>query len=183
MKTFIKHLHAIAILASLSVFCISPRYIMASGTGTSVYTAASAVTEIEIPEVPYVGMPARSLNYTKLGHYTVEYKLTERTSIFLWYESDIIDHEHLQCKAEVLSYSSASSKISINSVQEVKLYNKWKKYSSTSDKSNSGKKETTYSNEPSVEGFSNEEDFYDYYYYDFFDYEDAAAYYRKHGGR
>lgn len=36
--------------------------------------------------------------------------------------------------------------------------------------------------EPEVEGFSNSEDFYDYYYDDFADYWDAENYYYEHGG-
>ena len=182
MKTFVQRLYVIAAFAAISMLCLSSNCIMASETGTSVYKAATTNTEIKIPEVPYVGMPGYQLNSTKLGHYTVEKKITERTYIYLWYESDIIDDEHLQCKAEVSYYNFSWTKLTTVKVREVKLYNEWKKYSSY-NKSNSSEKETTYSHEPSVEGFSNEEDFYDYYYYDFFDYEDAAAYYRKHGGR
>lgn len=40
-----------------------------------------------------------------------------------------------------------------------------------------------YDNSPSVDGFSNPEDFYDWYYDDFFDYEEAEDYYYSHGGR
>lgn len=36
---------------------------------------------------------------------------------------------------------------------------------------------------PSVEGFSNPEDFYDWYMDDFYDYYDAEDYYYDHGGR
>lgn len=36
---------------------------------------------------------------------------------------------------------------------------------------------------PNVEGFSNPEDFYDWYWDDFFDYEDAEDYYYSHGGK
>ncbi len=180
MKTFVKRLYVIATFTAISTLCLSSNCVMAAETGTSVYKAATTKTEIEIPEVPYVGMSKWLLNSTKLGHYTVEKKVTDRTYIYLWYESDIIDSEHLQCKATVSYYKFSWT--TIVDVKEVELYNKWKKYASY-NKSNSDKKKTTYSHEPSVEGFSNEEDFYDYYYYDFFDYEDAAAYYRKHGGR
>lgn len=38
-------------------------------------------------------------------------------------------------------------------------------------------------NEPSVDGFSHPEDFYDWYWDDFFDYEDAEDYYYSHGGK
>ena len=40
-----------------------------------------------------------------------------------------------------------------------------------------------YDNSPSVDGFSNPEDFYDWYYDDFFDYYEAEDYYYSHGGR
>lgn len=39
------------------------------------------------------------------------------------------------------------------------------------------------STDPSVEGFSHPEDFYEYYWDDFFDYEDAEDYYYEHGGK
>ena len=39
-----------------------------------------------------------------------------------------------------------------------------------------------YDNSPSVDGFSNPEDFYDWYYDDFFDYYEAEDYYYSHGG-
>jgi hypothetical protein len=41
----------------------------------------------------------------------------------------------------------------------------------------------TSSSEPSVEGFSHPEDFYEYYWEDFFEYADAEDYYYEHGGR
>lgn len=51
--------------------------------------------------------------------------------------------------------------------------------SSGSKKNNSGKKKNK---GPSVDGFSDPEDFYDWYYDDFYDYEDAEDYYYEHGG-
>ena len=39
------------------------------------------------------------------------------------------------------------------------------------------------STDPSVEGFSHPEDFYEYYWDDFFDYEDAEDYYYEHSGK
>lgn len=39
------------------------------------------------------------------------------------------------------------------------------------------------SHEPSVDGFSDPEDFYDWYWDDFFDYYDAEDYYYEHGGK
>ena len=51
---------------------------------------------------------------------------------------------------------------------------------------NTGKSSTrstqTSKYEPSVEGFFDPEDFYDWYWDDFFDYEDAEGYYYEHGG-
>lgn len=44
-------------------------------------------------------------------------------------------------------------------------------------------KKITYHSEPSVDEFSNPEDFYDFYYDDFADYYDAEDYYNEHGGR
>ena len=44
-------------------------------------------------------------------------------------------------------------------------------------------KSSSYSHEPSVDGFSNPEDFYDWYWDDFFDYYDAESYYYDHRGK
>ena len=178
MKRHIKQLYAAMIFASVITFSFLPGYAMAADAGTEVCRVALTTTE-----VPYVGMSAERMNNTQLGSYTKKVKITEKTSVFLWFESGIIDVDHLQCKATVSYYDYSKLKETTGKITEVKLYNKWKKYSSSANKnSSSSKKTTTYSNEPSVEGFSNEEDFYDYYYYDFFDYEDAADYYREHGG-
>lgn len=44
-------------------------------------------------------------------------------------------------------------------------------------------KDHSFSTDPSVDGFSNPEDFYDWYWDDFFDYYDAENYYYEHGGK
>lgn len=58
------------------------------------------------------------------------------------------------------------------------------KLSSSSSGSSTGKTGTkSLDTGPSVDGFSNPEDFYDWYWDDFFDYEDAEDYYYSHGGK
>ncbi len=178
MKRHIKQLYAAMIFASVITFSFLPGCAMAADAETEVCKVASVK-----PDVPCVGMSTERMNKTQLGSYTTKVKMSKTISVFFWFESGIIDVDHLQCKATVSYYDYLEKKETTGKITEVKLFNKWKMYSSSASKdSSSSKKTTTYSNEPSVEGFSNEEDFYDYYYYDFFDYEDAADYYREHGG-
>ncbi len=121
--------------------------------------------------VPFVGMPDEYINDTSLGEGTYDG------------EERYLNKNGKLKKAWRYKFYNNGKCVFIalcdgGYVVEVRDY-RVSESSSYVPKNNSGSR---YDNSPSVEGFSNPEDFYDWYYDDFFDYEEAEDYYYSHGG-
>lgn len=125
---------------------------------------------------PFVGMPESRINDTVLGipssdvrHNTAMVHGNRYTAnLYDWYSSGKVIYTARCVQGEVTEVWDKSDKKSNTSSSY---------HSSTSSSSH------TVSSDPSVEGYSDPEDFYDDYWDDFFDYEDAEDYYYSHGGK
>ncbi len=122
--------------------------------------------------VPFVGMLESSINDTSLGRPSDEVRHNYQVKNGDQYVANLYDF-----------YQNGICVFTARCVQGIvtEVWDKRNNRQSSHVPSNSGSK--TYDNDPSVEGFSNPEDFYDWYWDDFFDYEEAENYYESHGGK
>ena len=120
--------------------------------------------------VPFVGMSESRINDTSLGKPSDDVRHNYQTKDGNQYMANIYDFYKNGNKI-------FTARCVLGQVTEVWDY----RDDPIKPRSSSGSK--SYSSEPSVEGFSDPEDFYDWYWDDFFDYEDAEDYYYSHGGK
>lgn len=120
--------------------------------------------------VPYVGMPESRISDTSLGkpssnvRHNVEIKNGDRYTANLY---DFYSGKNLIFTARCIN--GIVTQVWDERGDPIKPYVPDKNHSATT--------------EPSVDGFNNPEDFYDWYWDDFFDYYDAEDYYYEHGGK
>ena len=120
--------------------------------------------------VPYVGMSESRIGDTSLGkpssnvRHNVEIKNGERYTANLY---DFYSGKNLIFTARCIN--GVVTQVWDERDDPIKPYVPDENHSTTT--------------EPSVDGFSNPEDFYDWYWDDFFDYYDAEKYYYEHGGK
>lgn len=119
--------------------------------------------------VPYVGMSESRIADTTLG----------KPSDKVRHNSEMINGQRYT--ANLYDFYQNGKRIFTARCIQGRVTEVWDERNSTTSTytPRSGKTST----DPSVEGFSHPEDFYEYYWDDFFDYEDAEDYYYEHGGK
>ena len=119
--------------------------------------------------VPYVGMPESRIADTTLG----------KPSDKIRHNSEMINGQRYT--ANLYDFYRNGKRIFTARCIQGRVTEVWDERNNPTSTytPRSGKTST----DPSVEGFSHPEDFYEYYWDDFFDYEDAEDYYYEHGGK
>ena len=121
--------------------------------------------------VPYVGMPESRMNDTSLGRPSDKVRHNYQVKNGEQYLANLYDfYQNGKCVFTARCVQGTVTEVWDNRDNPQTPY----------IPGNGGGK--TYDTGPSVDGFSNPEDFYDWYWDDFFDYEDAEDYYYSHGG-
>lgn len=121
--------------------------------------------------VPYVGMPESRINDTSLGRPSDKVRHNYQVKNGEQYLANLYDfYQNGKCVFTARCVQGTVTEVWDNRDNPQTPY----------VPGNGGGK--TYDTGPSVDGFSNPEDFYDWYWDDFFDYEDAEDYYYSHGG-
>lgn len=121
--------------------------------------------------VPYVGMPESRMNDTSLGRPSDKVRHNYQVKNGEQYLANLYDfYQNGKCVFTARCVQGTVTEVWDNRDNPQTPY----------VPGNGGGK--TYDTGPSVDGFSNPEDFYDWYWDDFFDYEDAEDYYYSHGG-
>lgn len=122
--------------------------------------------------VPYVGMPESRISDTSLGRPSDKVRHNYQVKNGEQYLANLYDfYQNGKCVFTARCVQGTVTEVWDNRDNPQTPY----------VPSNSGGK--TYDTGPSVDGFSNPEDFYDWYWDDFFDFEDAEDYYYSHGGK
>lgn len=122
--------------------------------------------------VPYVGMPESRMNDTSLGRPSDKVRHNYQVKNGEQYLANLYDfYQNGKCVFTARCVQGTVTEVWDNRDNPQAPY----------VPGNGGGK--TYDTGPSVDGFSNPEDFYDWYWDDFFDYEDAEDYYYSHGGK
>lgn len=122
--------------------------------------------------VPYVGMPESRINDTSLGRPSDKVRHNYQVKNGEQYLANLYDfYQNGKCVFTARCVQGTVTEVWDNRDNPQTPY----------VPSNGGGK--AYDTGPSVHGFSNPEDFYDWYWDDFFDFEDAEDYYYSHGGK
>lgn len=122
--------------------------------------------------VPYVGMPESRINDTSLGRPSDKVRHNYQVKNGEQYLANLYDfYQNGKCVFTARCVQGTVTEVWDNRDNPQTPY----------VPSNGGGK--AYDTGPSVNGFSNPEDFYDWYWDDFFDFEDAEDYYYSHGGK
>lgn len=121
--------------------------------------------------VPFVGMPESKISSTSLGAPSEKVRHNRERKDGQQYTANLYDF--YQNRERIFTARCVQGEV-------IEVWD-WRK-GNTSSYVPKGNSSGSSMLDPSVDGFRNPEDFYDYYWDDFFDYEDAEAYYYEHGG-